>query len=82
MIHTRLPAGACRWALTRVDRRASRLVPAAPIPRPIKRKDGTAAAIPIGYPVRGGHGPIARRAPEKLAFADTWGEPLFGGIAS
>ncbi|MCR9095466.1 MAG: nitroreductase family protein [bacterium] len=43
---------------------------------------GTAAAIPIGYPVRGGHGPIARRSPAKLAFADTWGEPLFGDTAS
>ncbi|MEM9176727.1 MAG: nitroreductase family protein [Myxococcota bacterium] len=38
---------------------------------------GTAAAVPIGYPVRGGHGPISRRAPEKLAFGDTWGAPLF-----
>lgn len=37
---------------------------------------GTAAAIPIGYPVRGGHGPISRRPVEKLAFADTWGDPL------
>lgn len=34
---------------------------------------GTAAAIPIGYPVRGGHGPISRRPVSKLAFADTWG---------
>lgn len=40
---------------------------------------GTAAAIPIGYPVRGGHGPISRRPPEKLAFADTFGTPLFDG---
>jgi len=38
---------------------------------------GTAAAVPIGYPVRGGHGPISRRPLEKLAFGDTWGEPLF-----
>ena len=38
---------------------------------------GTAAAIPIGKPVRGGHGPISRRQPEKLAFGDTWGTPLF-----
>ena len=35
------------------------------------------AAIPIGLPVRTGHGPISRRPPEKLAFADTWGEPIF-----
>ena len=34
---------------------------------------GTAAAIPIGYPVRGGHGPISRRPVSKLAFDDTWG---------
>jgi nitroreductase len=34
---------------------------------------GTAAAIPIGYPVLRGHGPISRRPVEKLAFADTWG---------
>ncbi len=34
---------------------------------------GTAAAVPIGYPIRGGHGPISRRPPEKMAFQDTWG---------
>lgn len=34
---------------------------------------GTAAAIPIGYPVLGGHGPISRRPVEKLAFEDRWG---------
>ncbi len=33
----------------------------------------TAAAVPIGYPVLGGHGPISRRPVEKLAFADRWG---------
>ena len=38
---------------------------------------GTAAAIPIGYPVLGGHGPISRRPVSKLAFGDTWGEALF-----
>lgn len=37
---------------------------------------GTAAHIPIGYPAGRGHGPIARRAVEALAFRDTWGEPL------
>ncbi len=36
----------------------------------------TAAAIPIGYPVLGGHGPISRRPVEKMAFADVWGAPL------
>lgn len=41
----------------------------------------TAAAVPIGYPVLGGHGPISRRPVEKLAFADTWGVP-WGGAAS
>ena len=34
---------------------------------------GTAAAIPIGYPIRGGHGPISRRSVAKLAFQDCWG---------
>jgi nitroreductase len=37
----------------------------------------TAAAIPIGYPVRGGHGPITRRPVEKLAFLDRFSDPLF-----
>lgn len=36
---------------------------------------GTAAAIPIGYPVGRGHGPISRRPPEELAYADTWKSP-------
>ena len=35
---------------------------------------GTAAAIPIGWPLLRGHGPIRRRPVEKLAFADSWGE--------
>ena len=39
---------------------------------------GTAAAIPIGYPVLGGHGPISRRPIEKLAFEDTWGTAYSG----
>ncbi len=34
---------------------------------------GTAAAVPIGYPVLHGHGPISRRPVEELAFADSWG---------
>lgn len=33
----------------------------------------TAAAVPIGYPVLGGHGPIRRRPVAKLAFEDNWG---------
>jgi nitroreductase len=39
---------------------------------------GTAAAIPMGYPVLGGHGPISRRPIEKLAFDDTWGDAYTG----
>ncbi|MGH7841924.1 MAG: nitroreductase family protein [Candidatus Binataceae bacterium] len=37
---------------------------------------GTAAAIPIGYPLRRGHGPITRRSVEELTFLDSWGTPL------
>jgi len=37
---------------------------------------GTAAAIPIGYPVGRGHGPITRRSVEEMAFLDWWGKPL------
>jgi nitroreductase len=33
---------------------------------------GTAAAVPIGYPVRGGHGPISRRPVEQLAYRNEW----------
>jgi len=33
----------------------------------------TCAHVPIGYPVRGGHGPIFRRPPEKMVFDDTFG---------
>jgi nitroreductase len=33
----------------------------------------TAAAVPVGYPVRGGHGPISRRPVGKMVFADRWG---------
>jgi len=36
---------------------------------------GTAAAIPIGYPVGRGYGPIARRPPEELAYSDVWKSP-------
>ena len=34
---------------------------------------GTCAAIPLGYPLRKGHGPISRRPVDKLAFAERWG---------
>lgn len=43
---------------------------------------GTAAAVPIGYPVRGGHGPISRRPVEKSAYQDTWGNAFSGDAAS
>jgi nitroreductase len=36
----------------------------------------TAAAVPIGYPLLRGHGPISRRPVEKMGFADAWGAPL------
>ena len=39
---------------------------------------GTACAIPMGYPVLGGHGPISRRPVEKLTYLDQWGEPFPG----
>ena len=34
---------------------------------------GTAAAIPLGYPVGKGHGPIRRRSTASLVFEDTFG---------
>ncbi|MGH0037864.1 MAG: nitroreductase family protein [Myxococcota bacterium] len=34
----------------------------------------TAAAVPVGRPVLGGHGPITRRPVARMAFADRWGE--------
>ncbi len=37
---------------------------------------GTAAAIPIGYPVGRGHGRLTRRGVEELTFLDVWGKPL------
>ncbi len=36
----------------------------------------TCAVMPIGYPQRGGHGPISRRPVEKLCFADRFGVAL------
>lgn len=36
---------------------------------------GTAAAIPIGWPVGRGHGPTTRRPPEELAYLDCFKNP-------
>lgn len=36
----------------------------------------TCAVMPIGYPQRGGHGPISRRPVEKLCFEDSFGVQL------
>jgi nitroreductase len=36
----------------------------------------TAAAIPIGYPVGRGHGPLIRRPVEQLVYQDTWGKQI------
>ncbi|MFV0259518.1 MAG: nitroreductase family protein [Acidimicrobiales bacterium] len=36
----------------------------------------TAAMVPLGYPVGGGHGPIARLGPDMLAYGDRFGSPL------
>ncbi len=35
----------------------------------------TAAVVPLGYPVGGGHGPISRKPIEKMVFKDGFGEP-------
>jgi len=37
----------------------------------------TAAFVPIGWPVGGGHGPISRRPVEQVVFADRFGDTLF-----
>ncbi|HEY6395704.1 MAG TPA: nitroreductase family protein [Candidatus Binataceae bacterium] len=37
---------------------------------------GTAAAVPIGYPVGRGHGPLIRRPVEQLTYLDSWGTRL------
>ncbi len=37
------------------------------------------AFVPIGWPVGGGHGPLARRPVEQVAFADRFGQALFAG---
>jgi len=36
----------------------------------------TACAVPIGWPRARGHGPLARRPVERMAFGDRFGEPL------
>ena len=43
---------------------------------------GTAAAIPLGYPVGSGHGPIRRAPPAKLVYEDSFGTGYQGGTAS
>ena len=35
---------------------------------------GTAAAVPIGYPIGRGHGPIRRRPASSLTYDNRWGE--------
>jgi nitroreductase len=40
---------------------------------------GTAAMVPIGYPVGRGHGPISRRPPTELAYQDQFGTPWSPG---
>lgn len=42
---------------------------------------GTACAVPIGWPVLRGHGPITRRPVEKLAFLDAWKVPYTRGVS-
>ena len=37
---------------------------------------GTAAAVPIGYPLLRGHGPISRRPVEEMAYTDSWERPF------
>lgn len=36
---------------------------------------GTACAIPIGYPIGAGHGPIQRKSVAQTCFLDRWDEP-------
>jgi nitroreductase len=37
---------------------------------------GTAAYVPIGYPVGRGHGPVQRRPVADMTFGDRWGQAL------
>ncbi|MDY7105764.1 MAG: nitroreductase family protein [Actinomycetota bacterium] len=41
----------------------------------------TVALVPIGYPVGGGHGPITRQPPARLAYRDHFGAAWPGGDA-
>jgi nitroreductase len=36
----------------------------------------TAAAVPIGYPLGKGHGPLSRKPVAKMVFGDQWGEAI------
>jgi nitroreductase len=45
----------------------------------IPERWATCAHVPIGYPAGRGHGPLARGPVERVAFADQWDRPLFGG---
>ncbi|MDX2167378.1 MAG: nitroreductase family protein [Deltaproteobacteria bacterium] len=36
----------------------------------------TAACVPIGYPIGGGHGPLSRKPVEAMVFGERWGAPL------
>jgi len=38
---------------------------------------GTFAVVPIGHPLRKGHGPLSRRPVSAMAFRDRWDAPLF-----
>jgi nitroreductase len=40
----------------------------------------TACAVPVGWPLGAGHGPISRRPVEKLAFTDRWGIAWRAGL--
>ena len=37
----------------------------------------TCAHLPIGFPEGAGHGPLARKPVERVAFLDAWARPLF-----
>ena len=37
---------------------------------------GTCAHVPVGWPVRGGHGPIRRRPVREMVYVDGWGRGL------
>ncbi len=39
----------------------------------------TAAAVPLGYPVGRGYGPVARREVPELCYEDAWKQPFDRG---